>query len=63
MQKHLLIVATRTNSLLIDTSVRALSELKLLEQKKIAVPNSIVRYFKIMNRIFDTINVSNIKIE
>jgi hypothetical protein len=63
MQKHLLIVATRTNSLLIDTSARAISELKLLESKKIAVPNSIVRYNKIMNRVFDTINNSNIKIE
>jgi hypothetical protein len=44
LQKHLLIVATRINALLIDSSVRALAELSLLEKKKIMIPNAIVRY-------------------
>jgi len=51
------------NSLLIDTSARALSELNLIEKKKITIPNSIIRYNRIVNRNFDTINLSNIKIE
>jgi len=63
LQKHLLIVATRINSLLIDSSVRALAELSLLEMKKIMIPNAIVRYQKVLNKSFDSINGTTVKME
>lgn len=63
LQKHLLIVATRANALLLDSHVRALTELSLIEKKKIVIPNSIIRYNKILNRNFDTINFNNVKME
>jgi hypothetical protein len=44
LQKHLLIVATRSNCLLTDSYQRAMSELSLIEKSKIAIPNSIVQY-------------------
>ena len=40
LQKHLLIVATRLNQLLIDNSMKALSEINLLNNFAIATPNS-----------------------
>ena len=63
LQKHALIVATRLNQLLIDTAVRGSAELRLLEDKKIALPNSIVDYNRLVNRNFDTINFAMIKSE
>jgi hypothetical protein len=63
LQKHLLIVGCRTNQLLLDSSVRALSELNLIEKKKLAIPGSVVNYSKIMNRNFDTINPNTLKME
>ena len=39
MQKHLLIVATQTTQLMIDHHKRAISEIDLLREDKISVPN------------------------
>lgn len=50
LQKHLLIVATRMNSLVMDSHVRAFSELNLLQSQRLALPNSIVRYQKVINK-------------
>lgn len=44
MQKHALIIATRLNSLIIDSYERALSEINILIESNTAVPNSIVEY-------------------
>ena len=63
LQKHALIVATRLNQLLIDTAVRGSVELRLLEGKKITLPNSIVDYNRLVNRNFDSINFAAIKSE
>jgi hypothetical protein len=44
LQKHILIVATRTNSLLTEAYVRAQSEINLFVNVKFAVPNSVIDY-------------------
>ena len=54
-------MATRINSLLIESPQRALSEWKLMNEHSIAIPNSIVNYNLIYNRNFDTINWLAIK--
>lgn len=64
MQKHLLIVATRINSLLIDNYERAITELNVILTTNQCIPNSIVNYQKVMNRGTDSINmisVNNLK--
>jgi len=58
LQKHLLIVATRLNNLILDSHQKATSELNLIASRKMAVPNSVIRYQKIINRHTDTINVN-----
>ena len=40
LQKHLLVVATRTNQLMMDNSMKANSELNLLQAYSVATPNS-----------------------
>ena len=42
MQKHVLIVATRINQLLIDSSMKALCELDLIKNAGISIPNSVI---------------------
>ena len=46
MQKHLLVVATRANQLLMDNCFKAISEVRLLEPEKaaekISIPNSTI---------------------
>lgn len=60
MQKHLLIVATRINSLLIDNYERAISELNVILTTNLCIPNSIVNYQKVMNRGTDSINMISV---
>lgn len=42
LQKHLLIVATRANSIIIDPYAKAFSELNIVQNAKIIIPNSII---------------------
>ena len=50
LQKHLLIVATRINQQLIDTSMKALSELNLLASHSVAAPNSTIDIDSVFSR-------------
>ena len=51
------------NQLLIDPCERALSELNLVGTHKIAVPNAIIPYKKILNRNFDMVHMPAVKSE
>lgn len=61
LQKHLLIVATRMNQLLIDNSMKAISEINLLQNHQIATPNSTVDVSTLFSRNAD--NISGILIK
>ena len=61
LQKHLLIVSTRMNQLLIDNSLKALSELNLLENFGIATPNSTFDINSVFSRNADTLSSSLVK--
>lgn len=50
-------MATRINSLLIDTYERALSELNIMESIKMIIPNTVINSAKIINRGNDSINM------
>ena len=58
MQKNLLIVATRTNQLLIDTHQKALTELSLVANEQIGVPNPM----ESVNRFYSKSNKDNINL-
>ena len=60
---HLLFVATRINSLTIDSHAKGLVELDLLQHKKLTVPNSFCRYQNFVNRSNDTLNLQAVKQE
>ena len=61
LQKHLLIVATRANQLMIDTSLKAISELNLLQNHNIATPNSIFDISQVFSRNADNLSQSLLK--
>ena len=63
MQKQLLIVATRINSHLIDYFQRSMSELNLVQNKRIVVPNSNLNYTSILNWCQETVSSSGLKQE
>ena len=60
LQKHLLIVATRMNQLLIDSSLKALSELELLKLS-IATPNSTFDIDSVFSKNSDNMSNSLVK--
>lgn len=62
LQKHLLIVATRLNALVLQTHERAFTELDLMKSR-IMLPNSVVRYKKCLNKHTDSINVQAVASE
>lgn len=63
MQKHLLIVATKINALLLASYQRAFSELSLIETSRIAVPNNTVSFLMILNKNMETCNLTYLKLE
>lgn len=44
LHKHALIIATRLNSLIIDSYDRAQSEFNIFQDSNVAIPNSIIDY-------------------
>jgi hypothetical protein len=62
LQKHVLIVATRMNQLLLDYFERALAEISLV-QKWIAVPNNNISYKELLNGEHESINGQALKEE
>lgn len=60
---HLLIVAVKTNQLLIDKPLRGLAELELIDKKEITTPNSIIDLWSILGGNTDTANLGMIKSE
>jgi hypothetical protein len=65
MQKHLLVVATRTNQLMMDNCLKALSEVRLLEPEKtaekISIPNSTIPVLDAFSKNADQINQQNLR--
>ena len=61
LQKHLLIVATRMNQLLIDSSMKALSEIRLLQNHGVATPNSTFDVNAVFSRNADSLSSSMLK--
>ena len=61
LQKHLLIVATRLNQLIIDNSLKAISELNLLQSLSIATPNSTFDPNNVFSRNADNLSTSHVK--
>jgi hypothetical protein len=60
MQKHLLIVATRVNSLMMNTCLKACSELELLRSHAISTPNSTFDVSNAYSRNSDSLSNSAI---
>ena len=58
LQKHLLVIATRLNQLLIDSSSKALSELNLLNEVGIATPNSTFDVNSVFSKNSDSLSNS-----
>ena len=52
MQKQLLIIGVRNNSLLLDTHLRALAELELVK-KCYALPNMVIKISNILSKTGD----------
>ena len=65
MQKHLLIVATRTNQLMMDNCMKAIAEVKLLEpekvEDKISIPNTTINPLEAFAKNNDQISYQNLK--
>lgn len=65
MQKHLLIVATRVNQLMMDNCCKALSEVKLLEperaEDKLCLPNSTLQIAEAFQKNADQISAANLR--
>ena len=61
MQKHLLIVATRMNQLLMDNCLKAMSEVELLKNSNISLPNSTIPVLEAFSKNADQLSVSNMK--
>lgn len=56
LQKQLLIVATRANQQMIDQSMKAITELELLQKYSIAVPNSTFDINSVFSRNADSLS-------
>ena len=61
MHKHLLIVATRLNQLLIDNSMKAISEVNLLQRLGVATPNSTFDIASAFSRNADNLSSNLVK--
>ena len=61
LQKHLLIIATRVNQLLIDNSLKAIAEIDLLQGFNVAVPNSTFDIASVFSRNADNLSSSLVK--
>ena len=61
LQKNLLVVATRMNQLLIDSSLKALSEINLLQKLAVATPNSTFDVVSVFSRNADSVSGSLVK--
>lgn len=61
LQKHLLIVATRLNQLIMDNSLKAISEINLLQSSSIATPNSTFDVNSVFSRNADNLSTSHVK--
>ena len=57
MQKHLLIVATRVNQLMMDNCLKAMSEVELLKNSNISVPNSTIPVLEAFSKNADQLSV------
>ena len=60
MQKHLLIVATRANGLMMNTCQKACTELEMLRNHRISLPNSVFDVNNVYIRNSDSISNSAI---
>lgn len=58
LQKHLLIVATRANQSMIDSSMKAITELELLQKLSISLPNSTFDIHSVFSRNADSLSSS-----
>lgn len=61
LQKHLLIVATRMNQLVLDSSLKAISEINLLQSLSVATPNSTFDVNNLFSRNADNLSTSMVK--
>ena len=61
MQKHLLIVATRVNQLMMDNCQKAIAETELLKNSNISLPNATINVMDAFSKNADQISFQNIK--
>ena len=61
MQKHLLIVATRVNQLMMDNCQKAMAEVELLKNSNISLPNTTIPVLEAFSKNADQLSLQNMK--
>lgn len=61
MQKHLLIVATRVNQLMMDPCLKAIAEVELLKNSKLSLPNTTIAVLEAFSKNADQLSDQNMK--